>query len=594
MKRYMRAWLAVALCVALAGGAALAEGRDPLDLELGEPTVAALQAPEDALAIDLDGGALDGAPAEPEAPAEEARPNETVSNRIVIKRYISYEISKGEATVLTADRAITEAYIEDEVKGYPVTRIAPEAFAGCKKLWKVTMPDSMVEIGDRAFDSCIALVSVEIPESVEKFGVGLFGNCTMLSHFELPEGMEEITEGMFENCQMLWKVYIPTTVRRIADRAFARCLSLKEFTLPEGLKEIGVSAFERCEAIKHLKIPEGISEIPDCAFKDCVDLRDVKLPAGLTSIGESAFHKCDSMRKLTLPAALEEMGPFAFAYCEDIKTLTIPAKLDTVSYGAFFHCAELEEVQLKYGVNEIEDYAFAQCRKLVKVEIPESVDTMGDDVFTMGEASRISDDEVELDEPLKQPKKLTLYGRPNSAASAYAKEYGIPFVVKKIPATSITIAEGDSATIYVGHPMQLTAVLEPANAESKVKWSSDSSSVMVSSTGLLTPRHSGKATITAKTDNGKKDSIKIKVIDARSVSIVEGKSATLRVGETLQLHATVEPEEVTTRLSWSSGSKRTASVSDTGLVKAKKKGTATITVRTANGKKAKIKIKVVA
>ena len=67
----------------------------------------------------------------------------------------------------------------------------------------------------------------------------------------------------------------------------------------------------------------------------------------------------------------------------------------------------------------------------------------------------------------------------------------------------------------------------------------------------------------------------------------------MKVGETLQLNATVLPEQVNSKLTWSSGNKRIATVSKTGLVKAKKKGTVTITVRTANKKKAKIKIKVI-
>jgi len=50
---------------------------------------------------------------------------------------------------------------------------------------------------------------------------------------------------------------------------------------------------------------------------------------------------------------------------------------------------------------------------------------------------------------------------------------------------------------------------------------------------------------------------------------------------------------VKSMLTWSSGNKKIATVSKTGLVNAKKKGTVTITVKTANNKKAKIKIKVV-
>ena len=113
---------------------------------------------------------------------------------------------------------------------------------------------------------------------------------------------------------------------------------------------------------------------------------------------------------------------------------------------------------------------------------------------------------------------------------------------------------------------------DPANAETTVKWTSSSSSVAVSKTGLLTPKRAGKAVITVRTENGKKARITVKVIDAKSVSITNGSSATMKVGQALQLGATVNPVQVASKLTWSSGSKKIATVSKTGLVTALKKG----------------------
>ena len=47
------------------------------------------------------------------------------------------------------------------------------------------------------------------------------------------------------------------------------------------------------------------------------------------------------------------------------------------------------------------------------------------------------------------------------------------------------------------------------------------------------------------------------------------------------------------KITYSSSNKKVATVNSSGVITAKKKGTATITVKTANGKKAKLKIKVV-
>ena len=70
-------------------------------------------------------------------------------------------------------------------------------------------------------------------------------------------------------------------------------------------------------------------------------------------------------------------------------------------------------------------------------------------------------------------------------------------------------------------------------------------------------------------------------------------SLTLNVGKTFTLKATISPKTAINKtLTWSTSNKNIATVSSTGKVKAIKKGTATITVNTANGKTAKCKVTV--
>ena len=144
MKRIVAVWLAAALCVALVGGAVLAEGQDdmPVELELDAPALSDAPETDDAgMDLDLDIAPLDGFQPEPvEAPvSNDPGDGEDVSNKIVVKKYITYEIAGGQATAITADRSLTEANIMDEVNGYPVTAIAPNAFQGFTKLWTVTV-----------------------------------------------------------------------------------------------------------------------------------------------------------------------------------------------------------------------------------------------------------------------------------------------------------------------------------------------------------------------------------------------------------------------------------------------------------------------
>lgn len=79
----------------------------------------------------------------------------------------------------------------------------------------------------------------------------------------------------------------------------------------------------------------------------------------------------------------------------------------------------------------------------------------------------------------------------------------------------------------------------------------------------------------------------IAYVPIESVAL-DRKTANLKVGESVQLQATVAPENATDAddFTWTSSDESIAAVDATGKVTAKKEGTATITVATVNGKKA--------
>ncbi len=145
---------------------------------------------------------------------------------------------------------------------------------------------------------------------------------------------------------------------------------------------------------------------------------------------------------------------------------------------------------------------------------------------------------------------------------------------------------------------QLVATVTPSNAtDATVTWKSSNSKVAkVDSNGLVTAKKKGTATITATTSNGLTATCKIKVTKQVKVTSVKlnKKSKTLKVGKTYTLKAKVKPTDATIKdVTWKSSNKKVATVSSDGTVTAVKKGTATITVKTKDGKyKATCKIKV--
>ena len=147
----------------------------------------------------------------------------------------------------------------------------------------------------------------------------------------------------------------------------------------------------------------------------------------------------------------------------------------------------------------------------------------------------------------------------------------------------------DSAEVQVGKTLTLTATISPSDATDKtVTWSSSDKAVAtVDSKGVVTAVKPGTATITASAkgkDGDVKATCTVKVTAAVTGVSLDRSDASLKVGESLTLTATVSPAEATKRdVTWSSSDTSVATVSDTGVVSAVKAGSATITATTAEG-----------
>ena len=161
--------------------------------------------------------------------------------------------------------------------------------------------------------------------------------------------------------------------------------------------------------------------------------------------------------------------------------------------------------------------------------------------------------------------------------------------VNPVSVTGVSLNK-TSLTMKVGDTQTLVATVSPSDAADKsVSWSSNNTSVAsVSSSGVVTAKAVGTATITVKTKDGDKTatcSVTVNPINVTGVSLNKN-SMSLLVGETQTLTATVSPNNATDKsVTWSSNNTSVASVSSSGVVTAKAVGTATITVKTNDGGK---------
>ncbi len=146
-------------------------------------------------------------------------------------------------------------------------------------------------------------------------------------------------------------------------------------------------------------------------------------------------------------------------------------------------------------------------------------------------------------------------------------------------------------TLGVGETYALKASALPANAANKkLRYSASNKKITVNSKGKVTAKKTGSAKITVKSSNGKKATVQVTIKKKPTKIRLNAKTKTIRAGWNFQIKAKFPKGTASNKLTYTSSRRAVASVSSTGKVTARKKGTAIITVKTYNGKKAKMKI----
>lgn len=202
-----------------------------------------------------------------------------------MKKIWSFEENEDGSLCITGYKGDDQDVIVPEFIGKnKVTAIAAYAFSPLKshrskeqgellqRIYSVSIPNSIISIGEYAFCDCKRLSSVIMSNGILNVERGVFSGCENLSQINIPEGVITISERAFESCFALTSVNIPKSVTTIGDSAFFSCLTLSRIEIPNGVKSIG-----------------------DFAFSVCVGLSDVILSNELTGIGEFAFADCEKL-----------------------------------------------------------------------------------------------------------------------------------------------------------------------------------------------------------------------------------------------------------------------------------------------------------
>lgn len=256
----------------------------------------------------------------------------------------TYEDSQG--ICYTLDTSTGTATVSS-YEGNPVTVTIPEKIKNGDVTYTVTA------IGTKAFASCKNLESIALPDSVTTMELGAFRDCTRLRYVTLSNNITIIPTSCFNGCIDLTSITIPDKVTRIDGFAFMGC-SLVRVTIPENVTFIGTSCFENCRILREVTLPDGLTGIGMNAFQGCEKLQSVTLPSSVDSTGSGVFRNCTSLTTLPLSDGFTEIKNYYCLGCKSLSVVTIPENITKIGENTFTGCTGLETIYIPSGteVNE--------------------------------------------------------------------------------------------------------------------------------------------------------------------------------------------------------------------------------------------------
>lgn len=268
-----------------------------------------------------------------------------------------------------------------------ITAIEERAKLGRESVKTITLPESLVKIGNSAFAGA-GIENIELPSKLKTIGYNSFDGCTKLKKIELPDSVEEVGDNCFDKCEALEEIKFSSNLEEIRTGCFARCDSLKEVTLPKNIKEMAPSAFTQCENLTKITIENAECEISgyfDTAnIKNLAELKmgDIQYKfdrenGNLEVSGSKKIVNADSatrafgqllIKKLIVKDA-EEIGDECFNNLSKVENVELPDSLKIIGKKCFRNLETLSEITLSKNIEEIGEESFKDCKELtIKAE----------------------------------------------------------------------------------------------------------------------------------------------------------------------------------------------------------------------------------
>ncbi len=208
------------------------------------------------------------------------------------------------------------------------------AFSGCTSLCDVSLKGTCT-MGSSVFAGCVSLKEITLPDSLVSMGNSVFKESGLVE-IDIPTGITEINADTFKKCTYLSRVGLHSGIKAVRDSAFSGCTSLTEIALPEGLTFIDKIAFYNC-GLTSITIPDSVTEVGFNAFMKCTSLSKVQLSKGMSVIPHSCFDGCSALSELIIPDGVTEIKINAFQNTPELKTVDLPDGLKILELNCFYN-----------------------------------------------------------------------------------------------------------------------------------------------------------------------------------------------------------------------------------------------------------------